>query len=94
LLDEQIVKTVQQLHKHRRRFQFMKQFAEAPSLFLQELISSQVRDWKLMAAAAATQPLEDEQERSALFYSSPFLTDAVRQYIQQLPSLPTSANHN
>eukprot|EP01116_Phalansterium_solitarium_P008518 TRINITY_DN22432_c0_g1_i1.p1 TRINITY_DN22432_c0_g1~~TRINITY_DN22432_c0_g1_i1.p1 ORF type:complete len:414 (-),score=125.49 TRINITY_DN22432_c0_g1_i1:179-1420(-) len=76
--DEEIAKVHEALLRHKRKHEFMLAFAADPVTFLNTLVSSQIRDYKMMHVEATR---DEEAERHAEFFTQPGVGDAVQNYL-------------
>ncbi|CAK9309137.1 unnamed protein product [Citrullus colocynthis] len=81
--DELITAAVRKLHEHGRRRAFFLGFSQSPADFINNLISSQTKDLKIVAGDASRLA---EKERHSNFYSQSWVEDAVIRYLNRKPS--------
>jgi SWI/SNF-related matrix-associated actin-dependent regulator of chromatin subfamily D len=80
--DEAICGAIRKIHEHRKRRAFFLGFSQSPVDFINALIESQGRDLKLVAGDTSRNA---EKERTADFYSQPWVEDAVIRYLNRKP---------
>ncbi|KAL0559850.1 hypothetical protein IC582_000230 [Cucumis melo] len=89
--DELISAAVKKIHEHSRRRSFFLGFSQSPADFINNLISSQTKDLKIVAGDASHHA---EKERHSNFYSQSWVEDAVIRYLNRKPAtseVPRSA---
>jgi SWI/SNF-related matrix-associated actin-dependent regulator of chromatin subfamily D len=79
-LDSQIAECVSQIRFHKRKRDFMAEFAQSPVDFIEKWTSQQIKDHKVINSS----PAEDEETRHGGFYFQPFVEDVVHHYVQNM----------
>lgn len=77
-IDSQISELVDKINQHKRKRDFMLNFAHSPVEFLDHLVDSQIRDMQLMQTEGPT----DEEIRHSSYYYQPQISDAVHLLFQ------------
>ncbi|KAJ7945714.1 SWI/SNF complex component SNF12-like [Quillaja saponaria] len=78
--DELICASIKKLHEHSRRRAFFLGFSHSPAEFINALISSQIKDLKLVSGDASRNA---ELEQNSDFYNQSWVEDAVICYLNR-----------
>jgi len=78
-LDALILKNIDELNQHKRKHDFFMNFSNSPIEFIQNVIASQIRDFKVMKSDSGR---DEEEERHSKFYYQPHVQEAVQQLLQ------------
>jgi SWI/SNF-related matrix-associated actin-dependent regulator of chromatin subfamily D len=80
-LNQKIMRNIQKINEHKKKRNFFLEFASNPRHFIDDFISSQIRDYKIARAFGR----DTEEERHASYYMQPLTRDAVKQYLNKIP---------
>lgn len=78
-IDAQISDLVEKVNQHRENRDFMVGFALNPVEFINNIVASQIHDWKLMHSNT-----DGEFERLSEFYQQPLTQEAVGAYLSKI----------
>jgi len=77
-LNQLIAENIAAVQEHITKREFMHQFSQDPVNFLNNLIASQARDYKLLNSEDSR---DSEEERQTSFYYQPYTNEAVSRYL-------------
>jgi SWI/SNF-related matrix-associated actin-dependent regulator of chromatin subfamily D len=80
-LNQKIHENILKIKEKKRKREFFGEFADDPVGFMNEFLTSQIRDHKY----ARTIGRDIEEERHASFYRNPLIKDAINHYLYKLP---------
>ena len=78
-LETQLAECIQQIRVHKRKRDFMSEFAQSPVDFIEKWTIQQLKDHKFIHATE-----EEEETRHSSFYYQPFVEDIVHHYVQNM----------
>eukprot|EP01114_Cavostelium_apophysatum_P018211 TRINITY_DN5590_c0_g1_i1.p1 TRINITY_DN5590_c0_g1~~TRINITY_DN5590_c0_g1_i1.p1 ORF type:complete len:398 (-),score=68.24 TRINITY_DN5590_c0_g1_i1:3-1196(-) len=76
--NSQILKHIEDIHQHKRKRDFYLGFIASPVEFINNVVETQIRDYKLMTSDVSR---DEEEERHSKYFYQPFVPDAVQLYL-------------
>ncbi len=80
-IESQIAECIQQIRVHKRKRDFMSEFAQSPVDFIEKWTIQQIKDHKVISSGNVE---EEEETRHSSFYYQPFVEDVVHHYVQNM----------